>query len=157
LDAPPPVALSDWAAGYAADRLHLHATGVAVEGQGILIRGRAGSGKSTLALELMAQGAALIADDALWIALGDTPHLERPDAATDLIESRGIGLLRAGSVCGRAPLALAIDLDAAEPARLPPRRTVETGGAAVPLLHGAGHPALATAVVHMLRHGRAEP
>jgi two-component system, OmpR family, sensor histidine kinase ChvG len=56
-----------------------------------------------------------------------------------------------------APLALAIDLDAAEGDRLPPRRTVSAGAAAVPLIHGAGHPALATAVVHLLRHGRAEP
>ena len=157
MDAPPPVALSDWAAARRDDRLELHATGVAVEGQGVLIRGRSGSGKSTLALEMMARGAALISDDALWVAVGDTPHLERPDAATDLIESRGIGLLRAGQVCGRAPLALAIDLDAEETARLPPRRTVEAGGTAVPLIHGAGHPTLATSVVHMLRHGRAEP
>ncbi|MGP1358238.1 HPr kinase/phosphorylase [Roseicyclus sp.] len=157
MDAAQPVALSDWAATRSADRLQLHATGVAVEGQGVLIRGRTGSGKSTLALELMARGAALICDDAIWVDVGDTPFLERPDAATDMIESRGIGLLRAGHVCGRAPLALAIDLDAAEADRLPPRRTVSAGGAAVPLIHGAGHPALATAVVHMLRHGRAEP
>jgi hypothetical protein len=55
------------------------------------------------------------------------PFLERPDTATDLIESRGIGLLRAGSIHGRAPLELVIDLDTAEPERLPPRRNVTTG------------------------------
>jgi len=71
-----------------------------------MICGTPGSGKSTLALELMALGAELIADDGVLIDLetapGTVPFLQRPDTATDLIESRGIGLLRAGPVCGRA-------------------------------------------------------
>jgi hypothetical protein len=74
---------------------------------------------------------------------GSVPFLERPDTATDLIESRGIGLLRAGSIHGRAPLELVIDLDTAEPERLPPRRNVTTGSVERPLILGAGHPSLA--------------
>ena len=77
-----------------------------------MICGTPGSGKSTLALELMALGAELIADDGVLIDLetapGTVPFLQRPDTATDLIESRGIGLLRAGPVCGRAPLSVEI-------------------------------------------------
>jgi HPr kinase/phosphorylase len=161
MSAPAPVPLSDWASATAHGRLYIHATGVALDGQGVLIRGASGSGKSRLALELMTLGADLIADDGLWIdtgeAPGSAPFLERPDTATDTIESRGVGLLRAGSICGRAPLVLAVDLDLAEPARLPPRRMVTTGEAERALILGAGHPTLAPAIVHMIRHGRAEP
>ncbi|MDG4649052.1 hypothetical protein P6F26_11405 [Roseibacterium sp. SDUM158017] len=157
MTAPTSVPLSDWALAADGRRLQLHATGVAVEGQGIVIRGAAGSGKSCLALRLLDRGAVLIADDGLWIDTGDAPFVERPDTATDLIESRGVGLLRAGAVCGRAPLAIAVDLDRAEPERLPPRRVITTGAAERPLILGAGHPALAEALVHMIRHGRSEP
>jgi len=52
---------------------------------------------------------------------------------------------------------LAIDLDRAEPERLPPRRMVTVAGVARPLIWGQGHPTLPTAVVHMLRHGRETP
>jgi HPr kinase/phosphorylase len=128
---------------------------------GVLICGASGSGKSTLALEFMALGADLIADDGIRIDLGQepgsVPFLERPDTATDLIESRGIGLLRAGSIHGRAPLELVIDLDTAEPERLPPRRNVTTGSVERPLILGAGHPSLAVSVAWMLRHGRDMP
>ncbi len=159
---PPPVPLHDWAAASAGGRLYLHAAGIEIGGQGVLIRGASGSGKSVLALELLGRGAALIADDGLWIVIGEgppgaAPYLERPDTATDLIESRGIGLLRAGTICGRAPLALAIDLDLAEPDRLPPRRTVTAAGTETPLILGAGHTTLAEAVLHMMRHGREAP
>jgi HPr kinase/phosphorylase len=109
----------------------------------------------------MALGAELIADDGIRVDLGQgpgsVPFLERPDAATDLIESRGIGLLRAGSIHGRAPLELVIDLDTAESERLPPRRNVTTGSVERPLILGAGHPSLAVSVVWMLRHGRDTP
>lgn len=155
---PAPVPLSTWADQPEGDRLYVHATGVAVDDHGVMICGASGAGKSILALELMDRGAKLIADDALWVDLGTdrggVPFLERPETATDLIESRGIGLLRAGSICGRAPLSLVIDLDRPEPDRLPPTRTVVAGNARRPLILGAGHPSLAVSVLWMLRHGR---
>jgi HPr kinase/phosphorylase len=157
----PPVPLSRWADTTETTRLYLHASAVSLDGNGVLICGASGTGKSTLALQLMAQGAELIADDGIWIDPGDGPgtvaFLERPDTATDLIESRGIGLLRAGSIHGRAPLELVIDLDTVEPERLPPRRRVTIGSTIKPLILGAGHPSLAVSVAWMLRHGRAEP
>jgi HPr kinase/phosphorylase len=156
-----PVPLSRWADRPDPQRIHVHASAVALDGMGVLICGASGSGKSTLALELMALGADLIADDGIRIDLGQepgsVPFLERPDTATDLIESRGIGLLRAGSIHGRAPLELVIDLDTAEPERLPPRRNVTTGSVERPLILGAGHPSLAVSVAWMLRHGRDMP
>jgi HPr kinase/phosphorylase len=161
MTAAPPVPLADWADNPHADRLYIHASAVALDGAGVLICGTSGTGKSTLALEMMALGAELVADDGVWIDPGDgpgaVPFLERPDTATDLIESRGIGLIRAGPIHGRAPLDLVIDLDTAEPERLPPRRNVTTGSTLKPLILGAGHPSLAVSVVWMLRHGRDIP
>lgn len=165
MTAAPSVPLTRWAAdrrpGASCERLLVAASAVALDGSGVMICGTSGAGKSTLALELMALGAELIADDGVWVDLGQrdagAPFLERPDTATDLIESRGIGLLRAGAVRGRAPLALVVDLDTEEPHRLPPRRNVTTGSAERPLILGAGHPCLAISVMWMLRHGRDEP
>lgn len=154
------IALADWAIGSGrpgAERLQLHATGVAFDGHGILVHGASGSGKSRLALQLMDRGAQLVSDDGIWIDTRDVPFVERPDTATDLIECRGVGLLRAGSICGRAPLALAIDLNTVEPERLPPSRYLSSGAARCPLVLGAGHPGLAEAIVHLIRYGRAEP
>jgi HPr kinase/phosphorylase len=159
--AEPPVPLAAWADAPGAGPLYINASAVAIDGRGVMICGGSGAGKSTLALELMAHGAELIADDGVLIDLeegsGTVPFLQRPDTATDLIESRGLGLLRAGPVCGRAPLSLVIDLDRAEPDRLPPRRNVTTGTAVIPLILGAGHPSLARSVAWMLRHGREMP
>lgn len=156
-----PVPLSTWAKQAEGDRLYVHASGVAVDDHGVMICGASGSGKSMLALELMNHGAKLIVDDGLWVDVatdrGGVPFLERPDTATDLIESRGIGLLRAGSICGRAPLSLVIDLDRPEPDRLPPTRTVAVGNTRRPLILGAVHPSLAVSVLWMLRHGRETP
>ena len=139
-------------------RFLFHASAVALDGAGVLILGASGRGKSLLALGLMALGARLIADDGVWAGVsGDIIRLSRPDSAPALIEARGIGLLHAGPVCARARLNLVVDLDRAEPARLPPRRRVAIGTAMAELILAAGHPMLAPAVVQILRHGRAVP
>jgi len=41
----------------------IHATTVAVNGRGVMIRGASGSGKSALALQMIAMGAELVSDD----------------------------------------------------------------------------------------------
>ena len=41
----------------------VHATCIAIDGHGILLRGPAGSGKSDLALRAIDRGARLVADD----------------------------------------------------------------------------------------------
>jgi len=152
----PPEPLDIWASGSDGDRIRLPGTAVEFDGAGILALGASGSGKSSLALQLCALGAWLICDDAVWVsAQNGALHLHRPDQAPDLIEVRGIGLLRAGPVAGQAPLSLVVDLDRAEPDRLPPRRIVTYGDGDAALILGAGIPNLAAGLCHLLRHGRA--
>jgi HPr kinase/phosphorylase len=139
-------------------RWHCHASAFALDQKGVLILGAAGSGKSSLALQLMAFGAQLVSDDMVWIeAEGGSLFACRPDSSPDLIEARGLGVLNAGAVCPRASIALVIDLDRTEPARLPPRRMVTLGAATAPLILGAGQPSLGYGLLQMLRHGRATP
>lgn len=77
-----------------ATALH-HATTVTIAGKGVLIEGPSGSGKSALALQLMAFGAALVADDSTLL---QSRHGQlwatAPAGLPAAIEARGVGLLR---------------------------------------------------------------
>lgn len=130
----------------------VHASAVTLTGQGVLLFGPSGTGKSQTALSLMAFGAGLVSDDRVLVTEG--PVLLPPKAAPSLIEARGIGLLAADLV-GSAPLSLAVDLGRSEPARLPPSRFLDAFGVNVPLILAAGHPNLASSLLHLLRKGRA--
>lgn len=112
----------------------IHASCVAWDGRGLLILGRAGAGKSALALELVALGAALVADDQVILRREGRALVAAPaPALAGLIEARGVGLLRLPHR-PLATVALALDLDAEEPERLPPRRSRLLLEAAVPLM-----------------------
>ena len=155
---PDPDPIARWVAARNGTALWLNATALALDGQGVLILGAPGAGKSTLAIAMLALGAVLISDDGVWVQIAHTPALlERPAQARDLIEARGVGLLRSGPTLAQAPLALAVDLDRAETQRLPLRHTIALGDSTVPLIHAAGNHHLAPALLLMLRHGRAEP
>lgn len=72
----------------------LHATGVAIGEQGVLVTGASGAGKSDLALRLIDRGAVLIGDD--QVALSVREGLLYADAApriAGMIEVRGLGLI----------------------------------------------------------------
>jgi HPr kinase/phosphorylase len=114
----------------------LHASAVAVAGQGLLITGPSGSGKSSLALQLMALGADLVADDGVRLSVDGDGRLRAraPDPIRGLIEARGVGLLRA-RVLDDVVLALVVDLSTVETDRLPQPRTVTLHGVVLPLLH----------------------
>jgi HPr kinase/phosphorylase len=130
----------------------LHATCVAIDGRGLLILGAAGSGKSALALDLIALGVDLVADDRVQLARDGDRLSARPVARlSGLIEARGIGLLR---LPHRAPVALvlAIDLDKAEPLRLPVRRSMTLLGIELPLILRP-EPLRPSAILAALRHG----
>ncbi|MBF9057840.1 serine kinase [Rhodobacterales bacterium HKCCSP123] len=157
-DTPPPEPITRWVTGRDGEALWLNATAVAMGDAGILILGAPGSGKSSLALALMAHGATLISDDGVWLTpMAKGAQLRRPPGSPDLIEARGVGLLRGGRVTSAAPLAIAVDLDTSEPERLPPRRLVAIGDRSCPLILGGQAPTLAASLVIMARHGRAEP
>lgn len=96
--------------------LYIHATAIAISGQGVLISGRSKAGKSTLAEHLIAEARArglaamLIGDDRIGLEVKDgrimlTPH----PAIAGLIERRGTGIL-AVPHCAEAPAAFEIAL-----------------------------------------------
>lgn len=137
--------------------LILHATSVARENRGLLILGPSGSGKSSLALQMIGQGAALLADDrTILTRRGDAVMLSCPPQLSGMIEARGIGLLRAPAH-PPSPLALVVDLAISEPARLPEAREVDFLGRTFPLVGGAASPHLAAALGLFLVHGREAP
>lgn len=92
----------------------LHASCVAVQGQGVLLLGESGTGKSDLALRLIDTGAKLVADDQVSISLqNDTLTASPPQALAGLLEVRGMGLFRLPFLHS-CPLALAVRLVARE-------------------------------------------
>ena len=108
----------------------IHATAVAVGGQGVLLFGPPGSGKSDLALRLIDRGAVLIADDRVHVAADGTLH--PPAALAGLLEVRGLGILHMAHVAG-VVAALAVELDGV-PQRLPIPAVREVGGLRLPSL-----------------------
>ena len=135
------------------DRI-LHASCVALDGQGILITGASGSGKSALALTLIAHGATLIADDRTVISFDAGQIVAScPPAIEGMIEARGIGLLRA-AVQDKAALSLIVDLDRAETQRLPPKRQCDLLGVPIDLVFGATCRHLPYGLLQYIRAGR---
>ncbi len=91
-------------------RRTLHATAVALAGKAVLLRGAPGSGKSDLALRLMEGGAELVADDQTCLSRrGAELWAAAPEPLKDLMEVRGIGIVRVPSLA-EAPVALLVDL-----------------------------------------------
>jgi HPr kinase/phosphorylase len=116
-------------------RVCLHASCVAVDGKGCLIKGRSGSGKSSLALALMALGAELVSDDRTNVSLVEGWAVaEAPEALFGMIEARGVGLLRAAARKS-VRLALVVDLDETETERLPIDRSLDFGPCRLPCFH----------------------
>jgi len=95
---------------------NIHATGLVLDGTGLILRGPSGSGKSLLALDLLEQwqargrAAALVSDDRVEIIAGDGWLSMQPAPNIGgLIELRGRGIVRRPFVT-EAPLHLVIDL-----------------------------------------------
>ena len=101
----------------------VHATCVAFEGRGVLIRGPSGSGKSDLGLRAIDAGARLVADDRVTLASrGDTIVASAPASIRGMIEIRGLGIVRLDAL-EEAALSLVVDLvERTAVERLPERR-----------------------------------
>ena len=135
----------------------VHASCVAISGRGVLIIGASGAGKSGLALQLMAYGAALVADDRVTLHLdGDRVLADAAPHIRDLIEARGMGVLHATGT-GPVPVNWVVDLDKTEPDRLPEPALTQVLGLPVPLLRGHNVPNLAAALVQLMKAGRVDP
>ena len=97
--------------------MRVHASCIAFEGAGVLLRGRSGAGKSDLALRAVEAGARLVADDLVALDLrGGRVWASALPQAGGRLEVRGVGIVRLPAM-DRAPLVLLADL--AAPVRLP--------------------------------------
>lgn len=115
--------------------VRVHGSSVAIDGQGILLRGPSGSGKSDLALRLIDQGAILVADDQTELCReGDRIAMRAPSAIAGLIEVRGLGILPVPHL-PRASLCLIADLaPQAAIERMPEPQCCDIEGIAVPVV-----------------------
>ena len=113
----------------------VHATCIAVEGAGVLLRGPSGSGKSDLALRAIDQGARLVADDQVVLTQrGAALVASAPPTLRGLIEIRGLGIMRV-ECDSECELALVIDLtDKGDIERLPEPARCSLLGIELPLL-----------------------
>jgi hypothetical protein len=100
--------------------------------RGVLIEGASGSGKSDLALRALAAGFRLVADDRviLWVSAGRL-FGRAPDALGDLIEMRGLDVVRVEAL----PLCeVAMVVRDGSPERIPDPAFVDILGLRLPLL-----------------------
>ena len=111
----------------------VHASCVALEGKGVLLRGTPGAGKSDLALRLIEGGAKLVADDQVALTNTGEALLAAPPARiAGLLEVRGVGIVSMAFV-HQCPVHLVVDLvqpDTVE--RMPEATTVELCGHRIP-------------------------
>jgi serine kinase of HPr protein (carbohydrate metabolism regulator) len=88
----------------------LHGTALALNGEGVLLRGPSGSGKSDLALRFIDEGAKLIADDQTELRdIGGGIRLSAPPTIAGKMEVRGLGIVAVPRLPS-APLRLVVDL-----------------------------------------------
>ena len=140
------------------DRCLVHATAIAIEGRGVLLRGPSGSGKSDLALRLIDAGARLVADDQSELSrIGDAVVVRPPAAIAGLIEVRGIGIIRVEPLM-EVPLRLIADLAPAETIeRLPAPHFERILGCDLPVVALAPFAASAVAKLRLTLRVYTEP
>lgn len=144
------------------ERGSVHATCVASEGLGLLLRGPSGAGKSDLALRLIDGGAELVADDQVLLERrGDQVVASAPAALLGLIEMRGFGPVL--MPCRpEVALGLVVDLVARQAVeRVPEPARIRLCGVALPHLRlhafDAATPAKLRLCARMARDGRLMP
>lgn len=118
----------------------IHATAVVIGERGVLIRGVSGAGKSRIAQALLdaaergGKFGRLVADDRVMVRSLHQRVIARPHPAiAGRIEERGAGLLPVAHEPA-VRIACIIDIEAAQPARLPAERESSIAGVALPAL-----------------------
>ncbi|MGJ8547088.1 MAG: HPr kinase/phosphorylase [Sulfitobacter sp.] len=135
----------------------VHATCVAHKGRAALICGESGSGKSALALQMIALGAALVADDQTIVTgAGGVLRAAPPPAIAGLIEARGMGLLRLPYLENQV-ISVIVQMDQIETQRLPPYRRETLLDVTLPCLHKLDHAQFPAALMAFLAGERKEP
>jgi serine kinase of HPr protein (carbohydrate metabolism regulator) len=143
--------------------LLIHATCIAFNGSGVLLRGASGSGKSDLALRSIDAGARLVADDQVVLeARGGALVASAPAALYGMIEARGLGILRI-EADAEAEVALIVDL-LSSPAgprprieRMPGLRRIVMAGIGVPTIELNAFEASALSKLRFALMAAAEP
>lgn len=135
----------------------IHATTVALDGAGVILRGPSGSGKSDLALRLIHQGAQLIADDQTVLFVENGRLMAQPPTEiAGRMEVRGVGIVGMGPPTV-APITLLIDMvDIDELPRMPTFEPVDLLGHKIPRLHLAPFELSAAAKVPLALKALAE-
>lgn len=134
----------------------VHATCVAVDGRGVLLRGPSGCGKSDLALRLIDEGASLVSDDQVELSVIDNALMaDAPTNIRGLLEVRGLGLVRLPTA-QHVRLAAVVDLvDGDEIERLPKAATLSLSGVHLPLYRiDARAPSAPAKIRLLLRQGQ---
>ena len=84
-----------------AESVTLHGCMVDVRGVGVLIRGKSGVGKSETALGLIERGAALVADDMVYVRnVGGELVASAPEMSRGFMEVRGQGIVNIPTLFG---------------------------------------------------------
>ncbi|MFT6075966.1 MAG: HPr kinase/phosphorylase [Yoonia sp.] len=131
----------------------IHATCVSWHGKAVLITGQSGSGKSGIGLQLMALGCDLIADDRTSLEISNNQLIAScPLTLAGLIEARGIGILNAGHTPSAA-VALVVDLNQTETARLPQQHVFTVLGCGLPLIWRVDGAHFVPAILQILKSG----
>lgn len=126
----------------------IHATCVAIGGNGVLLLGQSGAGKSDLALRLIDRGASLVADDRCELAeLGGRLHCAPPVGLAGQIEVRGIGIIERPWTAP-VPVVLAVRL-VERTERMPDPAIEELGGHVLPAVRLNAHEASAAIKVEL--------
>ena len=129
----------------------LHASCVAVDGLGVLIRGPSGAGKSDLALRLIDEGAELVADDYCEVeAVGGVLQAKAPALIAGRMEVRGHGIV---PLPHRDQVAIAAVIDLAPwryIERLPDETQITIAGVSLPWIRLDPTTVSATARVRLL-------
>ena len=98
----------------------IHATCVAIDGLGVLLRGKSGTGKSDLAIRLIENGGQLVSDDQVILTVKENRIFASPPAAlAGLLEVRGIGICEYDFL-NECPVCAILDLKPGyQPERMP--------------------------------------
>ncbi len=126
------------------EAINIHGTAIVVGATGLLFLGPSGIGKSALAFACLASArqlglsSALVADDRVLVSRRDGSVVaECPPSIAGLIEIRGTGILRIGSVLSNQMHFAVLPVDLATAERLPPEGAeIEVSeGIVLPAIH----------------------